>query len=72
MTANPLTQAILAAGKELADAHGWNFDGDPYPAENSVFVEVMTIYLEPLVGEGWKAARIKALKAELEELEQDI
>ena len=67
-----LTKALMAAGEELAREHAWCFDGDPGcpPTEDNPFVEVTRKHVAPMVdAEGWRTARIAALKAELALLE---
>lgn len=68
-----LEAAILLAGEELATEHQWCFDGDPGspPTEENPFFVVLMKHVSPLVNiEEYKAARIAALKAELQSLEE--
>lgn len=70
---DPLTGALLAASEELATRFEWCFDGDPgvAPDADHFFIQLMLKHLEPLFdGATWKAARIAALRAELEMLER--
>jgi hypothetical protein len=67
-----LTKALIAAGEELAREHAWCFDGyhGCPPEEDNTFVEVVRKHVAPIVdADCWRAARIAALKAELELLE---
>jgi len=68
-----LTKAIISAGKELRDEYDWGVTddgekGDPEP--DGIFVTTLRKHLAPLVGDGWKQARIMALKEELRQLEE--
>lgn len=67
-----LTRALMSAGEELAREHAWCFDGDPGcpPLDDNPFITVVRKHVEPMVdADGWRTARIAALKAELVLLE---
>ena len=72
MKMDDLTKALMAAGEELALEYEWCFDGDPGcpPRDDNPFITVVRKYVEPMVDvDGWRSARIAALKAELALLE---
>lgn len=67
-----LTKAIMSAGRELGDKNDWVFEnGSSAPDEKDGFVETLRRHIEPLLGDGWKRARIAVLMAELVELEKE-
>lgn len=70
-----LTNALMAAGEELARDYAWCFDGDPGspPLIDNPFIVVVRKHVEPMVNaDGWRASRIAALKAELAVLESTV
>lgn len=78
---DPLTKAILAAGRELGLEYGWTFDGESYaPKVNSIFTRVLLKHLAPLTKEARKdflaaqlsatSAKLCAIAAKLKELEE--
>lgn len=70
---DPLTEAILAAGRELGHEHGWTFDGgvEKAPKETSVFTQVLLKHLAPLSEQARKdylGAELSATRAKLRTL----
>jgi len=67
-----LTKAIIAAGEELCNEHGWGVcDEDKSEiGSDCVFVKVLVKHINPLLDvEQMKRIRIATLKAELSVLE---
>jgi hypothetical protein len=67
-----LTKAIIAAGDELEKEHGWDVWEDYVgsPKSDGTFCTVIRKNLMPLIDmDALKAAKIKALRAELAALE---
>lgn len=64
-----LVEAIIDAGTELGTEHGWCFEDESgAPTKDDYFTKIMLKHLRPLLGDGYKKARIAALKAELASL----
>jgi len=66
-----LVRAIIAGAQELQDEYGWGMsdDGVAFVGAEGTFVTTMLKHIAPLFGDGWRLARIEALKAELAQLE---
>lgn len=72
MAHDPLTDALLAAGTELARDFDWCFEGSSPtgPDPDSEFVTVLRRHLTPLVDQAsYLAARRDALLAELRQVD---
>lgn len=68
-----LEQAIIAAGKELANEYNWCFDGEPGepPSIDNPFVAVVYKHVAPLTdSRTWAEAEVISLRAKLAYLEK--
>lgn len=68
---DPLTEAILSAGRELGEVHNWSFedDGSMEPSFECPYTQVLLKHITPLMHPEFRLARIAALKAEIAALE---
>ena len=71
MTIDELTAAIVDAGDELHDEHGWGLDDDDNkPTIDTLFARVLVKHIElamdPSAAERARVARIAALRAEID------
>ena len=66
---DPIRAAVIAAGEELSDEHGWGIDEGDGGVGNSTFFDVVYKHVSGAVPADWRSASIAGLRAEIAALE---